>query len=280
MTRLNVKYASIFSFILSSNVVAGCGSTQTVDSKNVPIKAPEPTKTEVANPELGTTFPAEAKSTLMAQFRVRGSRGDTVRLTQNSQITVNGSAMSKIDGDAVNVATTLLNHLTLIPIFSLFRTGTFYTHSVPGPMADFVFTDDFNNSVKTKVAAPLATANFAKHTLNAKNPQVPYKIVLSVAETNDSKNAILDSECSLVSKWSELSSETQKMEEKSEHSTVNGTRLGAKFECTFPVYELLKHAKAQGGLELQAEIRQEISVKDEFFRTKEIQASTIFKERS
>ena len=58
----------------------------------------------------------------------------------------------------MNAAIFLLNHLTVVPFFSLFRTGTFYSDSAPGRSdGAFTFVDDLGNETRTNLTLPTLT---------------------------------------------------------------------------------------------------------------------------
>ncbi|MCA2962111.1 MAG: hypothetical protein IOD12_17805 [Silvanigrellales bacterium] len=157
--------------------LSACGSTHTVDSQDVPLRTPSEDEgasntAPNGNPQDPRTRPSSGVQDIhqsytltstnegndlraTAQFRVRHGRGDTIRFASPRQVQFQGIPLSKIDGADVNTAITLLNHLTVIPLFSLFRTGTFYADSFPGVAAGtFRFEDDFGNATTTLLRTP------------------------------------------------------------------------------------------------------------------------------
>ena len=287
--------------------IQGCGSVDSVDSKDVPTKtAPNPgnpsegknkgdqasSGTKVTNTEENkvrtqkegedvtvqdiyqrysvTHLVEKNQSNVSAQFRVRTSRGTTIRLTNSSQISFNGTALQLIDGNAVEAVTDVLSMITFLP-FWLLRTGTFYSDTFPGEAAgSFQFKDDLGNIVSTTFKLPNASVDFNERNLNVKRPTQPFTI----------RGALMDptseASCELHSEWSEALGETRELQEKSEISTTRGTREGDKFACTFQLAELQKHEKATGTLELKVEVSQVKKIVDAFERSQEIDTKRIF----
>lgn len=285
---------------LVSFALLACGSTHTVESRDVPLKegsfeSPAPTGQDglPTDQNAGTTpgtagqsqtagkppvqdihqrysltYSAhENRTTGIAQFRVRTSRGDTIRFGNSSQVQFNGAALDRIDGEAVNAAVTLLNHLTIIPIFSLFRTGTFYSESFAGPQSGtFRFSDDFGNSAEALVLLPVVTPGSLPREVDLASAQQPFVASISLQKPDPAG----EFNCTLRSK-----SVDSQGRETSELSTAQGTLAGVKGECSFAPHELRLHAQAREPIELKVEYSVSSKASDAFGRTKDVRATYV-----
>jgi hypothetical protein len=277
-----------------SSLVAGsflalvaCGSTQTVDSDQVPLKAGSQSDTTVGAPSsqptesspqnkpvqdihqsYSATFDSQTgKNLATAQFRVRGSRGDTIRFKNASQTQFQNQNMEKIDGDVVNAVTAVLDHLLFIPFFSLLRTGTFYTGTQSGDGAgSFAFSDDYGNKVVTNYSIPMA-----------KILSVP--VQFSFAAENSKLNVDVDLtgnaeptevRCYLAS--THLDAEKK---ESRELSSASGVQYGTKSTCDFFGKDLTSHANALKPVELKVEINQDKTENDALGRGKTLRTSRV-----
>jgi hypothetical protein len=286
-------------FALFAFGIKGCGSTQTVDSKDVPSisqypdsnnKTPEnPNSTGNSTPVSAQNiyqsyslnhFPQKNSTRVLVQFRVGNSRGDTIRLSSDSQITANGLAMRKIDGDTVNTVTTLLNHITLLPIFSLFRTGTFYTQEVTGAKSvNLEFRDESKSVVKTSISPIQATALFNINMLKVKNGASSYKVgVSNISHTKIEGEKEIEATCELNSQSKQFNEELKREEEIREYSKVTGKIESNGMQCEFSAYDLAKHSKAEGNLEVKIRLEKSLNKIDSFGRTQTLHISSEWRE--
>lgn len=270
--------------ILLAATLVACGSTDTVDSNDVPLKNPtdEPTKRPSEPPSgsvpaaqdihqsyslTATNERTEVQAT--AQFRVRHSRGDTIRFNSPAQVQFENMPLSKIDGDDVNTVVTLLNHLTIIPIFSLFRTGTFYSDSFPGhTRGTFRFVDNLGNVTTTELAVPgLEPLSVPKSFAFLGNSK---PLVVQVVSLEEHESA--DLHCSLSSKHA-----PEEGQPTSRASSALIQLQGRNGQCTFSSTDLLTHAGALEPVEFKLEFTVRSRQTDAFGRTKETRANRVHK---
>jgi hypothetical protein len=268
---------------------AGCGSTHTVDSKDVARReegasSGSGTKTGVGNgsdiskggaqksmpprdfhQRYSFTFEErEQKALVAAQFRVRTSRGDTVRLSAPGSVLFQGSQLRIVDGDVVNAVTEALNWLTYIPIFSLLRTGTFYTQSFPGVRTGtLVFNDDDNNKVTQVLIAPEARANFrASDWKEHLESGQEHSFDVTAAQG-------LDVSCALKSEHREQVTKGESPKTESTQfriATARAVFQNGSYVCFFKSYEVKEHKNAIGPVEGAVSVSRNKNSSDAFGR--------------
>jgi hypothetical protein len=269
-----------FTIALLCLTATACGSYQTVDSSTVPVRTadssgqdkPVPGKSfqDIFQNYSVTYSTKENRTSATSQFRVRDSLGDTIRFSRPEQVQFEGTSMRKIDGDDVNLAVAALNYLTVLPIFNLFRTGTFYSDSAPGPVdGSFRFADDLGNETTTELILPAATLESPPSTVPVKSESSDSSsFAISVAIPGNDSGVTLN--CSLSSSY--LDEQNAK---KSESTSTEGTLEGGRGRCLFGRDALLPHAKAQGSVELKVDVSASKRLKDEVGRTKETRTSYV-----
>lgn len=229
-----------------------CGSTQTIDSNQVPYKRPasspdfsgtEDTRADKVQVQdihqrYSLSYRDKDQSTsAIAQFRVHNQWGDSIRFSDPSQTRFEQQSMDFRDGDVINAVTGILNHLTIIPIFSLLRTGSFYSANANNQLeGEFIFIDDDAHKSIVQVKVPSLVWDVRPESMQ-RNPASNITINLKGEISREGRN---DLDCRIKSEWLDEDNHT-----KTEISSGDGNWQTNSGTCVFNAFDLKKHEKAK-----------------------------------
>ncbi len=101
------------------SVLIGCVSTETMTSSNI--------KPDVIAQAYSTICrTADNQCTSIAQFRIGDQSGPTLEFSEPRQVMINGKEAKFFNSSVSNQAFDVLSYLTVVPIFKLYKSGSYY----------------------------------------------------------------------------------------------------------------------------------------------------------
>lgn len=261
---MNLAYLLTSSLgLLGLGLVVSCGSYETVDSKDVPLKQrpgaapgtlPEVLPVQDIHQHYSLVYSAAADTThVFAQFRVRDRFGTTIRFGHSDRVQFADSNMRLVDGTIYG------------PILTLFQ-GTFYSLTRSGPVhGPFRFTDDWGNTATMAARVPeltvTATDLVTADGFEATRPQT-YTIKYAVDPTAAHPSIL----CSLRTRAQDsLDQDAQASSSTSGVMTQDGNGT-----CTFAQADVTRHMTIRGSTELEVELTSQVLTRDPWDRVQQL----------